>query len=420
VLDPTHASPWPRLVVRGLAVLIISLTVLAAGRVQASDHLDTPTVIADPAADIADLYAWTSFDGRRLNLALTIVGHRFSDRVQYAFHVGSGSRFGKTGDTVSILCRFDAAAVAECWAGEADHLRGDASSPSGLEGTNRRFRVFAGLRDDPFFNNVKGTRAALNLAAAALRRGVTRDPAGCPRFDETTSAAILDAWRHTDGGPAHNFLDGWTSAALVISVDMPVVNAGGALLAVWAGTYRSGEDAGAPNRSPPALGAPIDRIGRPLVGNALIGPIDPEEESDRRKEEYNRAAPPSWAQFAPDFERTLALYDGFDGVCANQWPSGRGGTPAGRYRPLAELLADDRLWVDSTSAVCQRYLAVELAELAAPGSRSGDCGGRTPNQGVSNIFRSLLIRGTPAGLEDGLDRDDHSHSTTTFPFLAAP
>jgi len=401
--------------------LTVTLAALAPRAGRASDHLDTPTVTADPAADIADLYAWTSVDGRRLNLALTIVGHRFSDRVQYVFHVGSGKRLGETTANVSILCQFDASGTAECWAGGADHLRGDASATSGLEGTNRRFRVFAGLRDDPFFNNVKGTRAALNLIAAALGRGVARDPAGCPRFDEATSAAIFDAWRHTGEGPASNFLAGWTSAALVVAIDLPVVNAGGGLLAVWAETYRAGAagDVEAGRRSPPPLGEPIDRIGRPLVANALIGPFDPDEVSDRRKEEYNRAGPAGWGQFVPDFERTLSLYDGFDRQCGNQWLARRDAAP-GRYRALATLLADDRLWVDSTSTVCQRYLAVELSELANPGSRSGDCGGRTPSEGVSNLFRSLLIRGTTTGLEDGLDHDDHVHSSTTFPFLAPP
>jgi hypothetical protein len=46
---------------------------LGAYAVQASDHLDTPTVIANPDADIGDLYAWTSSDGHRLNL-VTISG----------------------------------------------------------------------------------------------------------------------------------------------------------------------------------------------------------------------------------------------------------------------------------------------------------------------------------------------------------
>lgn len=37
----------------------------------ASDHLDTPTVIADPRGDIGDVYAWMSPDARQLNLVMT-------------------------------------------------------------------------------------------------------------------------------------------------------------------------------------------------------------------------------------------------------------------------------------------------------------------------------------------------------------
>ena len=150
--------------------LILSGMVFAsgAGVANASDHLDTPTVIADPAADIGDLYAWTSSDGRRLNLVMDIVAHRFSDQLQYVFHVDSGERFGKTPASTSIVCRFDAAQALECWAGDSDYVRGDASKTAGLEGRNRRFRAFAGLRNDPFFNNVKGTRSALDAASAAL------------------------------------------------------------------------------------------------------------------------------------------------------------------------------------------------------------------------------------------------------------
>jgi hypothetical protein len=51
---------------------------------------------------------------------------------------------------------------------------------------------------------------------------------------------------------------------------------------------------------------------------------------------------------------------------------------------------------------------------------SGDCGGRTPNYDASNIFRSLLVNGTPTGVDDGLKHPDKVHSTTDFPFLAAP
>lgn len=224
----------PELRARWLGVLFVGgLLIAGAYDAYASDHLDTPTVIADPSADIADVFAWTSADGRRLNLVMTIVGHRFSDRLQYVFHVASGERFGETTTHTSIICRFDVANTAECWAGDVDYLHGDASAPEGLEGQNRHFRVFAGLRDDPFFNNVTGTRAALIMAAAALGRGAPRDAAGFPSFDGPTSQAILDQWRHTGGGPATNFLGGWKVSALVVSIDLDVVATGGKLVAVW-------------------------------------------------------------------------------------------------------------------------------------------------------------------------------------------
>jgi len=383
---------------------------------QAADHLDTPTVIADPAADIGDLYAWTSADGRRLNLVMDIVGRQFSDQVQYVFHVDSGPRFGSTTNSTTILCRFDVANAAECWAGDPgdmrDELRGDASRAEGLEGRHKRFRVFAGLRDDPYFNNVKGTRAALNLAADAIQKGkAPKDAAGCFVFDAATSAQVFAQWRQTQGEPAKNFLAGWKTSALVVSVDLAVVNRGGPLLAVWGRTYRQRP---APGR--PLLGKPIDRMGRALTGNALLHTIGSSDDADAMKEDYNRADPVDWQKFAPEIGRNLALYDSFDGILGNQWLAARGDDTPARYQPLARLLADDRLWVDSRVSTCTRYLAVESAAEGAP---VNDCGGRTPNYNVNGVFRSLLIRGTPDTVDDGVDRDDKRHSTTVFPFLAA-
>jgi hypothetical protein len=228
---------WP-LDPHRLAAGALAATLAAAPPAHASDHLDTPTVIADPSADIGDLFAWTSTDGHRLNLVMTIVGHRFSDRLQYVFHVDSGERYGQATSTTSIVCRFDVAGIAECWASDADYLHGDASNPAGLDGEHHRFRVFTGPRDDPFFNNVKGTRAALNATAASLQADPALDPAGCPRFSPATTQAIFDLWGHTDGGPATNFLAGWKSSAIVVSVDLDVVNRGGNLLAVWSAVYK--------------------------------------------------------------------------------------------------------------------------------------------------------------------------------------
>jgi len=375
--------------------MLAALLGLGATAARASDHLDSPSVIADPRADIGDLYAWTSADGQKLNLVMTIVGHTFSDKLRYTFHVDSGPRFGRTTATTTIDCRLATPTEMECRAGFGDYARGDASS-DGLDG-RERFRVFAGLRDDPFFNNVKGTRAAYNTAVAALKSGAKLDEAGCPAFDAATSRAILDQWRHTDGGPAQNFLAGWTPASLVVAIDLDVVAKGGPLLAVWATTSDDKHQ--------------IDRMGRPLTGNALLGTIGPEEISDRLKEDYNAATPATSGKFIGEIEKGLALYDGFDGACGNAWLADANAQH--RYRPLATLLADDRLWVDSRATACRQFFAVELG-------RAGDCGGRTPIEDDVDVYRSLLANGTASGVDDGVDRDDREHSTSVFPFLAAP
>jgi tetratricopeptide (TPR) repeat protein len=377
-----------------------------------SDHLDSPTVIADPSADIGDIYGWMSADGRRVNLLMDIVGARFSDKLQYVFHVDSGARFGATTASTSIVCQFDAAGIADCWAGKADHVRGDVSAPAGLEGEHHRFRVFAGLRDDPFFNNVKGTRSALNLAGSKLDHAIDfgLDDAGCPGFDRATSSEILDRWKHTDGGPATDFLAGWKTNALVVSIDRSLVSSGGSLLAVWGAVVKSGEQ--------------IERVGRPLTKNALIGPLAPGAESDKRKEEYNRTAPENWQQFAPDLARTLALYDGFDGTCGNTWLA-RKADGKQRYQRLAKVLADDRLWINSAARVCNQFMAVELSALGTPGAAGAaaaknDCGGRTLDSDAVDVLRSLWANGTTRGVDDGVDRDSQTNSRTEFPFLAAP
>jgi len=384
------------------AALAGLLALGGAGVAQASDHLDSPSVIADPAVDIGDIFAWMSPDARRLNLVMTIVGHSFSERARYVFHVDSGPRYGETHATTTIECRIEGA-VADCRAG-AEQVRGDVSRPEGLAARDGRMRVFAGPRDDPFFNNVRGTRDAYNAAAAALKAGAPLDRAGCPAFSPTVAADILDRWRHTEGGPAKNLLAGWTPASLVISVDRSLVDRGGKVLGVWA------ETATAQGR--------IDRMGRPLTGNALLATLDTEAVSDRMKEAYNRATPATSEVFIPEIEKTLGLYDAFDGQCGNAFLAEATGPT--RYLPLAILLADDRLWVNSASGDCTTLFAVELAAVAGRGSLAGDCGGRTPNYDAVDVYRSLLVDGTITGVSDGVDRDDREHSTTVFPFLAAP
>lgn len=380
--------------------------ILASGAAHASDHLDSPTVIADPREDIGDLYAWMAPDGKRLNLAMTIVGHTFSDRLQYVFHVDSGSRFGGTTRSVPIVCAFASMTAAECRVGDADYAHGDPSQPEGLEGDERRLRVFAGLRDDPFFNNVKGTRAAYQVADHAMKAGLKADAAGCAALDKASSDGVFDQWSHTDGGPATNFLNGWTPASIVISVDVDAVAKGGRMLAVWGATV--------------GPKGQIDRMGRPLTGNALLGTIATEEVSNALKEAYNAATPETSGRFVEEIEKGLELYDGFDGRCGDQLLYDHAATAALRYRPMAALLADDRLWVNSASGACTQLFAVELASLTDRKGLAADCGGRAPTYDAVNVYRSLLVDGSFTRVSDGLHKDEIAPSDMAFPFLAAP
>jgi hypothetical protein len=386
-----HAMVTGNPVEQWLAALAAGVILMCGGAVRASDHLDTPTVAMNPRSDIGDLFAWTSADAKQLNLVMTIVGDAFSDNVEYTFHVDSGKRVGATTSTTTIVCRFSADQAANCRAQGVDASR---------------FRVFAGRRDDPFFNNVRGTRAAYERAAAALRNGTPVDAAGCPNFDASTVAAIQSEWRHTEGGPASDLLAGWSPAALVVSIDLDAVATAGSLLGVWATTS---SDSGQ-----------LDRMGRPLTGNALLGTLATDRVSDKLKEDYNRATPATAARFVPEIEKTLGLYDGFDGKCGNQLLASKQVSGGGRYRELATLLADDRLWVNGASGACTQLFAVELAELAGQRALQNDCGGRTPTYSAANAYRSLLANGTPTGMDDGLTRDALEHSATKFPFLAPP
>jgi hypothetical protein len=117
--------------------------------------------------------------------------------------------------------------------------------------------VYAALRDDPFYNNVKGLLGAYQTASTAIKNGATVDSAGCAHFDEATAKAILNQMGHTDAGPAQNLLYNWTVSAIVISVDLDAVSKGGKLLAVWGTTSIAGK--------------PLDRMALPFVKNTLLG-----------------------------------------------------------------------------------------------------------------------------------------------------
>jgi hypothetical protein len=142
--------------------------------------------------------------------------------------------------------------------------------------------------------------------------------------------------------------------------------------------------------------------------------------SDALKEQYNAATPSTAAKFIPEIQKSLGLYDAFDGQCGNQFLANPAANSAQRYYALASLLADDRLWVDSESTICTQFMAVERAQLTGDGAARIDCGGRTLTEDAIDVYRSLLVTGATTGVTDGVDRDEKEPSDSQFPFLVAP
>src|SRR6266545_1207414 len=149
--------------------LLILLIGLAIPQIFASDHIDGPITTKHKVADLTDLFAFpTPNTPGSLTLILNAYPFappttHFPERVDYNFFVRranlntSGAQpIFETSDEVQIVCRFKTPQES------AQHTI-TCKSNSGLEATSRvnetvstgDFKVFFGLRSDPFFFNAK-------------------------------------------------------------------------------------------------------------------------------------------------------------------------------------------------------------------------------------------------------------------------
>lgn len=207
----------------------------------AADHLDSPAASAEPAADITDVYAWMTSDAERVNLVLNVApdagdSMSFPTSTVYAFHVNSSEGYGMAQTETLVRCKFYDENAIECWAGD-EYVVGDPSNPAGITSESGALRVFAGLRNDPFYFELVGfneTVAAVRAAAGSL----TFDEDGCPALDEPTSTALVtQLQRGMAGAPASNTFEGQNVLSLVVQLDKDVVTPGGDVLGVWASTH---------------------------------------------------------------------------------------------------------------------------------------------------------------------------------------
>lgn len=218
---------------------------IIAWPLMAADHQDSPQVVADPTADIADVFAWMTTDTNEVNLVMTIgrdvpENFQFSDAVEYVFQVTSQSAYGAgDGQTTELTCSFTTEQMATCSIGDVT-VNGDASSEAGILSTGGEMRLFAGVRNDPFFFNLSGFRATAETVTAAAS-DLTFDDEGCPAVDSETSNALVTQLRTEPGGgePIDDFADS-NVLAIVLQVDKTLLNGGGPILGVTGLTNSAG------------------------------------------------------------------------------------------------------------------------------------------------------------------------------------
>lgn len=187
----------------------------------------------------------------------------------------------------------------------------------------------------------------------------------------------------------------------------------------------TGTDSGPKPPTVPTLGAQIDRLGRPAINTALNHTFDPDAGTKgAAKDEYNQdTAQAGWsAKYTPQQAANLAVYDGLDRNCNNQFLASDAGAAQNsntlKYGTLASVTADDRLWLNTAGTSCTTYLAVEANATGIIPNM--DCGGRGLGYDVIDTTYSIVSIGAPAGVTDGVTADPAKTGGTTFPFLAAP
>lgn len=230
---------------RGCLIAAAVLLLLPpATRVWAADHADGPQASQDPAADITDVFAWMSTDARKVILVMDLVRNattasKFSDKTQYVFHTTSQPSFGAPASAeVDIVCTFDAAQKIQCWAGDEAYVSGDASDTTGITSSDGRLRVFAGLRNDPFFFNLAGFRETARIVAGAAS-SLTFDPAGCPELDAGTAGALVTQLQSAPGGGAAvDSFAHFNVLAIVVAVDKAILTANGPIVGVFGSTNK--------------------------------------------------------------------------------------------------------------------------------------------------------------------------------------
>ena len=269
-----------------------------------SDHISGPRALADPIADITDVYAFPSPEqADRLVLVVNTLpmadpSAQFSEGLLYRLRLrplhrpaadGEGWRFVPADDEFVLDCVFSKADSADggsvqegtCTASTGQSVSFRVNDPQG--GSSDGLRVFAGARWDPF---IMDARAALTTLA-------------------THELAF------TDQGSI--FLDGKNVLSVVIELESRLLGDID-LVGVVAETLTRG-----------AVNVRIERVGRPEVKNMMLAPkeFDPVNQDLEIRDLYNmedafHLGDSYGGAYRARLNANLAFWDGLDGKV--DWP----------------------------------------------------------------------------------------------------
>jgi hypothetical protein len=365
-----------------------------------SHHISGPRAMAEPAADITDLFAFPSPEHPgRLVLALDTLpfaqpSAAFSDGLIYRFRLrpltpnarDSPVPFAPDGDEIRVDCVFSEPGNGHRPNGprqECTCLLPDGQTISVPVNDERGdqadgIRVFAGPRWDPFFEDFPAEQKTLATGRLAF----------------------------TD--PGTNFMDGKNVLSVVVELDRARLPAGAGLFGVVGETLTRG-----------SVNLRIERIGRP-VHDLLLDPrqFDQVNRDLEIRDLYNMDnafhLSPAYANaYRARLNANLAFWDGLDGK--TDWPAGADGA-----HPLTELILADYLVIDVTKPYEEQGSFLEIELAARRGQAHLSCGGRAPNDDVMDTLFTVMVNGGNGPvIRDGVDRPTMLASRR-FPYLAPP
>jgi Polyketide cyclase / dehydrase and lipid transport/Domain of unknown function (DUF4331) len=360
-----------------------------------SDHIDGPRQIADPSADLTDLFAFTSPENpARTVLAANVfptcgVDAVFSNAINHSIVVrrarvaglGDATKFETSLPELRFSFRFDALEGranqkpfqrGACILPNGQTLRFVVNEESGSSTSDGTFRVFAGLRSDPFI-------------LAWLFRGNTMTP-------------------------VPNLLEHDNVLCMVVEFDTRrVLNPErGSLFGVIAETT--------PLQRSAVIGNPpprFDWIGRPEQTNMRLDNPGLEGAEDVR-DLWNQQTPFAIGDefrllFLQRLKNSLASWDMRDGKAD--------------WAPLAlaanaNMFVDDFLLFDVAKPITDTsHLEIEKNTLI--GKAYGTGGGRTVNADVIDVLLTWMVNRDREPLRSGVTRATKP-GTKNFPYFATP